>query len=906
MAIVLIAAGVAFATALISASLVVGDSVKASIRAVAYEHLGAIDELVETTDQAQWNAASRLLAELDASSGEIDGTVAFRTIPVALRSNGNVLAQAHILVVDAQAAESFEDGQGVPTKQWSELGDQGRLVTEDVARRLGVTSGDEIDVWIGGQWLTDTVDAVAPRAGLSGFDLGLGSDSYNMIAPAAEVPTDVVIPGTVYYVGISQPGGVTHSKPLAASPAGNALAGTGLSVQPVKDNVLEIANLQSAELGSLFAALGLFGIVAGLLLTINVVTMLTQYRRRELGTLKALGLRPSDIGAVLGYEAALVSVFGATIGTFGGVGLAWLVVRGLAGIVGSGGVVGEPFDLQFSVRGLSLVWAALGGIALSGLVTFAWTRRQRSVSVVTAMASEDLDGLSMSHTGQARLRTARAGVLLVLVGVVTSVYSVVKSDTVALVVGPPLVCAGLGALFVTRYGRRAVGWAGAGMLFWTLAAMILAPGDLAELGVVAFAVLGVLASASATVLVVGFWPNRITGGFGKWSWRLAATWPGEQRVRVALIVASFAMVMFVLIFATVMTSSFTAQRSSFVSDAAGLADVRLSAAPGQPITQDDVADDPAVAASAPVSRLYADVYPADSDGVFWPVAVFDAAWSEVGPPAMRDRGQAPSDAELFKRVAETPGLVIVDPYMGQQRAGLPEYQTKVGDRLTLVDVRTANATEVVVAGVTEDPFARLGVMMGTETAAVVFGTQPSADLSYVRWKDGLDAAEQQAFSKRMAELGVEVETFDGLVGDAISTQVGLFRLFQGYLGLGLVAGMGGLGVVMARAAWERRRSLAIVRSMGATERDLAAMITFEGLLVSGIGVVLGLVLALFTVDRLLGATERFGPHLEMSWPIPALLGITAATLIGSYIACWPVRRWLRARDWSGLMSESSR
>ncbi|MCB0974930.1 MAG: FtsX-like permease family protein [Actinobacteria bacterium] len=901
MAVVLIAAGVAFATALISASLIVGDSVKASIRAVAYEHLGAVDELVETTDQAQWNAATRLLSELDESSAEIDGVVAFRTIPVALRHDGRVLADARIIVVDAERADRFESGQGLPTKQWATLGTDGRLVTSDVANRLNIVVGDDIEVWLGGQWLSDTVDGIAPRAGLSGFDLGLGSASYNVIAPASNVPTDAAIPGTVYYIGISQPGGVTHSKALPASPAGAALAGTGLSVQPVKDNVLRIANVQSAELGSLFAALGLFGIVAGLLLTINIVTMLTQYRRRELGTLKALGLRPADIGAVLGYEAALVSIVGAVIGTIGGIGLALLVVRGLADIVGSGGVVGEPFDLQFGVRWVSLLWAAVAGIGLSGAVTLVWMRRQRSMSAVSAMASEDLDGLSLSHTGQAPLRTAKIGLVLAIVGVTVSIWSAIASNTVALVVGPPLICAGLGAVFVTRYGRRAFGWAGGGMLFWTMAAMVMAPGDLAELGVVAFAVLGVLASASATILVVGFWPDRLTGRFGGWSWRLAATWPGEQRVRVGLIVASFAMVMFVLIFATVMTSSFTGQRHSFVEDAAGGASVRLSAAPGQPIAADSIAADPAVAVAAPVARLYADVYPADSDGVFWPVAVFGEEWAEVGPPALRDRGGAASDAELFKQVAQTPGLVIVDPYMGQQRAGLPEYQTKVGDRLTLVDVRTANATEVTVAGVTEDPFARLGVLMGGQTADAAFGTQPSADLSYVRWKPDLDDVEVAAFTDRMADLGLEVQSFEQIVGDAISTQVGLFRLFQAYLGLGLIAGMGGLGVVMARAAWERRRSLAIVRSMGATEKDLAWMLTYEGLLVSGIGVMLGLFLALFTVDRLLGATERFGPHLAMTWPVPTLAAITAATILGSYVACWPVRRWIKSRDWSGLM-----
>ena len=68
---------------------------------------------------------------------------------------------------------------------------------------------------------------------------------------------------------------------------------------------------------------------------------------------------------------------------------------------------------------------------------------------------------------------------------------------------------------------------------------------------------------------------------------------------------------------------------------------------------------------------------------------------------------------------------------------------------------------------------------------------------------------------------------------------GFLGLMQGYLGLGLIIGIAGLGVVMVRAVRERRRQIGMLRAMGFSSRVVRQAFLVESAFLAVQGIVIG-------------------------------------------------------------------
>src|SRR5215211_7260128 len=79
----LVVAGSVLGTAIIVGSLVVGDTLDASVRQDAHRRLGVVDEVVASTDPALGAQAARRLAPL-AGDPDVDGLLTVRRHPAAV------------------------------------------------------------------------------------------------------------------------------------------------------------------------------------------------------------------------------------------------------------------------------------------------------------------------------------------------------------------------------------------------------------------------------------------------------------------------------------------------------------------------------------------------------------------------------------------------------------------------------------------------------------------------------------------------------------------------------------------------------------------------------------------------------------------------------------------------------
>src|SRR5207249_5845138 len=72
--------------------------------------------------------------------------------------------------------------------------------------------------------------------------------------------------------------------------------------------------------------LGAFGILAGILLIVNIFVMLAEERKPELGIARALGFLRRDLLATFALEGTFYAVVAAALGSLAGVGLGYVMV----------------------------------------------------------------------------------------------------------------------------------------------------------------------------------------------------------------------------------------------------------------------------------------------------------------------------------------------------------------------------------------------------------------------------------------------------------------------------------------------------------------------------------------------------------------------------------------------------
>jgi putative ABC transport system permease protein len=118
--------------------------------------------------------------------------------------------------------------------------------------------------------------------------------------------------------------------------------------------------------------------------------------------------------------------------------------------------------------------------------------------------------------------------------------------------------------------------------------------------------------------------------------------------------------------------------------------------------------------------------------------------------------------------------------------------------------------------------------------------------------------------------GVEAKSFRTIVEEAFATTMQFMRLIQGYLALGLIVGIAGLGVVMVRAVRDRRRHIGVLRALGFVAPSVRRAFLLESTFVALEGILVGASLALVTANEMIsqgavGDSAVFGvPWLQLT------------------------------------------
>jgi putative ABC transport system permease protein len=218
---------------------------------------------------------------------------------------------------------------------------------------------------------------------------------------------------------------------------------------------------------------------------------------------------------------------------------------------------------------------------------------------------------------------------------------------------------------------------------------------------------------------------------------------------------------------------------------------------------------------------------------------------------------------------------------------------KVGDRFTVRDLAGGGRRTFTVAAIGNNDFASNGVLMSRAAARAAFGDRGAPSRAYVDAADPNRFADD--FAARFLDHGGRAETIRNTVHDELSSQQEFFVLIRGYLALGLIVGIAGIGVIMVRAVRERRRQVGVLRALGVQAVAVRRAFVVESAFVAAEGLVIGTVLALVTAWSIT-LTDAFGSGMGFRVPALGIAGVVVGTLVCALLAtAAPARAAARIR-----------
>jgi len=206
-----------------------------------------------------------------------------------------------------------------------------------------------------------------------------------------------------------------------------------------------------------------------------------------------------------------------------------------------------------------------------------------------------------------------------------------------------------------------------------------------------------------------------------------------------------------------------------------------------------------------------------------------------------------------------------------------------GERL---DVPVGSAVRTfVIAGVWRDYARQQGaIVIARPTYVAMTGDDKATDVavwlaqdtSVAQLRERIDAAIAGADRLTLATPG-EIRSLSLRIFDRT------FAVTYALLGVAVVIGLTGLSSSFGALVLARRREFGMLRHLGMTRRQIAAMLATEGLLVSTIGLAIGLALGFVMSVILVHVVNRQSFHWGMELHVPwiSLAGLTAVLLVAA-------------------------
>ena len=648
-----------------------------------------------------------------------------------------------------------------------------------------------------------------------------------------------------------------------------------LQIVTAKENALQAAEEGAGLLSAMFLVFGAFTIGAGILLVLTIVLMLSETRRIDLATLRAIGLKKSDMRALTTIEGVLTSSIASILGGVIGLLLAWIVSLGFSSVFNSVGA--DSIEYSFSMNSMLIGISTGFVVAMSTIwVTALWTSRLNIVEALKGVISTNKTGIpwwlllfiiiftggglltllstfTIGSDSSLRHATWNVSASLLIIGIVPIFTFIVPK---------------LMGLKLRNLGQNTVAIVGICLFIWGILPENFAPvDDGVKADEITFAVMGIIEVFAGVMILSSIAPRAVSKLMDlrvfptglRSSAKIGLAYPASTPLKTAVIMGMFSLTVFSVIVLAGYSVQFEEHSSGYVSDASGDFEILLSSSRQSPLELSGNVSDWGLNESIS-SKI--DAVGKVNRAIVW----LDDGEEKIGyilrgvDDNFIDHGAIPLDSwdpslgdtekEAWDSIKDNQNTVFVDssfsltdPSTGESLMGI---DLPIGKSILLVDISNPGNTRTVTVGGVLSESSQLfsaGVWMNGEIVDEQFGGVVTR--MYVSHDDTISSeVVEESISKQLAKDGV----YSSVIEDEILVLLGLIfailAIFQSYLALGLFVGIAGIGVVTYRSVSERTSEIGMIRAIGFTKRRLLTSMLIEISWISVLGMANGVFVAL--------------------------------------------------------------
>jgi putative ABC transport system permease protein len=922
----LVIGGLMVGTAIISTSLVVGDTMDNMIVKQATTSLGEVDFSVGSQFAGYKYFNDSFMDPLSDEFAAIPNVEASNTLlrdNVAILNNVNQLSTSslNLIGLNETVVQNFGYFYAVDGTQVSSAPQPMTVyLNERAAKDIDAHQGDSVTIFINqNQFAIATISLIVQEKGLGAY--GSSSTVYLDVATAQALTGH---PGQSNFIFISLLGEGDSGLQYADQVRTDIEAilqpykdSTGLAI--IDDKAMDIADARTMAdmFTSLFFVFGAFSIIAGIALVVNIFTMLSEERKGEMGVARAIGMRREQLRRLFTYEGTLYAALAAAVGSALGLVLAYVIVWAMSGIFQFGDFSFNLVD-YFTFTPMSLVLAYVAGFALTIVTVYVATRRISNLNIVRAIRS-----IPEPPVAKRDRRAFRMGLLMLVGGVLFLAFGISQEKLAYSNSGLSLVAISLGFIFRRVISER-LAWTIAGAL--TLIIWFPLPFDIKifpyEADIEGYIVAGLFLVIGA-LLIIMFNSDSIIHLLTKLFrvrkeyravLKTAISYPLKAKFRTALSVFIFGLVIFTMTTLSVMSGMMSVNIDRMVTETSGGFDVisftstsPIMVDPWQQLEQPDSplqAGNVSALVSLPVSMAtinYTSFDPATQSTTYnelmYQVMGFNSSFYTQGNYPLADYNHTlySSDIEVWQAVQANSSLVIFDgsvmPQTGLGGGFTPPDAGAFGIGLEVGQViafknQLGMVYNLMIAGIMKQN-AMQGAFMGEQVVRSEFLASGYA-LLLVKFQPGLDTGEQAVLlEKSFLANGLQTIDIQALARQITSLVNSMFTLFEAFLAMGLIVGISGLGIITIRSIHERRIEIGMMRAIGYRKSMVVANFAIESAFISLLGIVIGTLLGIIVGYELWMTSlraEGFVWVLDI-WPILTVAFLSfAATILSVYPA----------------------
>ncbi len=627
-----------------------------------------------------------------------------------------------------------------------------------------------------------------------------------------------------------------------------------------KKKVVDDNSEAISALSELFIILGSFSIIAGVVLIINIFTLLAEERKSELGISRAIGMTRKRLRRMFMYEGVIYTILSVLVGVLASIPLAFGIIWAFNSIyagVDSGGALDIMQYFHYELT--SIILSVTIGFFISFITIFLTTFKISRLNIVRAIRDIPEPPPLKKDT-----KILAAGIIGFILGIILFVSSFPSEMAALFFTGISLMIMGVSAILRRYLNERMVYTAGAliVLVFWSIPFEV--PNMTGDMEM--FVLSGVfMVSASVIILVFNFdllisFLNFFVRFFHKSLkpvLKMAIAYPSYSKFKTGLLIFIFTIVIFTITVMSMIVGMNSGNIDTFKTEVSGGMDIIGTTGTFTPL--DNISEQINSSSRLDINDFqYVEGFEQgyfqlnsknlEASGTekrfFYPLNAMTYGFINNTKFSLNDYDDRfDSEHEVFMEVMSNSTTVILDGWAGSvnQYGPTGTFVAGVGDTIQIYHNGTVYNKTVI--GVLDSVILN-GVFINQKTLTEDFNVTGKR-FFLVDLKPGVDIHETALDLERLL-LPYQFQTME--IGNAIDelfeAQDSIFNLFNAFLGLGLIIGIAGLGIITIRAVYERRQQIGMLRAIGFKRSWVISAFAVEAGMISLIGIIIGIALGI--------------------------------------------------------------